>query len=128
MDLAAATAFLMKVFGKKEKEGFQETPKEEKQVKPYGVIGMVIVFVYFIVLFLQSCAGARLSWCYNQSIGTGTALAVFYAILCFFFPGFYMVLYTFFLSPMCAGEESKTNLVENIVANASRPLIGGRRR
>ena len=127
MDLAAATAYLTSLL---KKEGFQNAPKKEEKTygQLFGVGGMVVFIVYFIILFLQSCAGARLSWCYNQSIGTGTALAIFYAILCFFFPGVYMVFYTFFLAPMCAGKEENTNVIKNILNNASsRPLAGGRR-
>ncbi len=127
MDLSAATAFIMS-FIPKVKEKFEDKPAEtKKEATPapttsYGPMALVGIFVYIVIMFLQSCAGARLSWCYNKSIGTNTFLAVLYAILCFFFPGFYMILYTFFLAPICGGDAPKENLVESIATNINRAV------
>ena len=138
MDLAAATAYITSFVQKLKKEGFEDKPAEQPQPQPqpatqeqqlqasgYGTFAMIGIFVYILVMFLQSCAGARLSWCYNKSIGTNAVLAVIYAILCFIFPGFYMVLYTFFLAPMCGGEQPKNNIVDSIATNMSAAINSG---
>ena len=145
MDLAAATAYITNFVQKLKREGFEDKQQPTTEVKGaatqdqpqiqsggYGTFAIIGIFVYILVMFLQSCAGARLSWCYNKSIGTNTLLAVIYAILCFIFPGFYMVLYTFFLAPICGAEEPKNNIVDSIATNinaaVNAPKIGGGRR
>ena len=127
MELLAGGALISKMF--RLGEGFEDkqkstTTEPQSAVTTYGGIGLLVVIGILFIFFLQSCAGARLSWCYNKSIGTNTLLAVIYAILCFFFPGFYMILYAFFLAPPCGGEVPKTNIVESVATNITNTLKG----
>jgi hypothetical protein len=70
-------------------------------------------FIFGIVMFIATCYGAaRLSYCYNVSIGNADS-AILYAVLCFLFPTFYYPYYALFLNPVCAKR--------------SNSLLGGRR-
>jgi len=71
--------------------------------------------IMFFLMFITAYASARLSYCYNISIGnTGSALA--YAFLCFFFNVFYIPYYGIFLNPLCSSSR-------NVV-----PTVGGKKR
>ena len=71
--------------------------------------------VSFFFMFITAYASARLSYCYNMSIGnTGSALA--WAFLCFFFDVFYIPYYGIFLNPVCASTRNVA------------PIVGGKKR
>ena len=126
MDLLAGSALMSKLF-RFGSEGFkteQKTEEIQPSILSYGGYAIFLVFLVLLIFFLQSCATARLSWCYNKTIGTNTFLAVIYAILCFWFPGFYIILYTFFLAPICGQEAPKTNIVESVATNITNTLKG----
>ncbi len=115
------------------KEGFQSeqpvgkqtpTPPEEKgygfgMFSVIGLLGTLITIAFCV-------AAARLSWCYNSKIGTGTFLSIVYGALCFFFPSFYTTYYAFFLLDCGSGSisDSVVNNVKNF-KNLNLPLLPG---
>jgi hypothetical protein len=116
------------------KEGFQDssaptpTPAESSSLGLFSkmsLIGLVFALLFCI-------AAARLSWCYNSKIGTGTFLSVVYATLCFFFPSFYTTYYSFFLLD-CSGSGTLTENIKNLnnlginSLNSRNNQKGGRR-
>lgn len=97
------------------REQFAETDAPQ-QSTPFVVFLLpVIGFLLFIV---ATCYGAsRLSWCYNKSIGASDGTATAWAILCFFFSGFYYPFYAIFLHSCTP-----------VTASAVSRFVGGRRR
>ena len=70
----------------------------------YAIIGrnILIILVLVFIFLIANCYGAaRLSWCYNTFYGTGEAEKLLWAILCFFYSGFYFPFYAIFLDPVC---------------------------
>lgn len=57
-----------------------------------------------LLLFVQAIGSARLSYCYNISIGNSEGVAFLYAILCFIFPSLYYPYYSFFLNTTCSSS------------------------
>jgi len=55
-----------------------------------------------LLMFVQAIGSARLSYCYNISIGNSEGVAFLYAILCFIFPSLYYPYYSFFLNTACS--------------------------
>ena len=84
-------------------EGFQSTDKEADE----PIVGTILTTLYTFVMggaliaFLISYGAARLSYCYNQSIGTSIELTYLYAIVCFFFSFVYYPFYAIMLNPLC---------------------------
>jgi hypothetical protein len=71
---------------------------------PVFLAGMsAILFMLSSVIFaiVFSYGSAKLSYCYNKYLGATDGTAMFFAILCFFFSGFYYPYYSIFLSPIC---------------------------
>jgi len=100
----------------KEKEPFATSAETPTSNAPLG--GLVLISIlFFLYFFITSYGAAKLSYCYNISIGNSKAAATAWSILCFFFSGFYYPIYGLFLAPLC----SKTT-------NAAAVLTGGRRR
>ena len=73
------------------REGFQGT------YTPGATLTLIVVTLFAAI---SAAAAAWLSWTYNMYIGTPTALAFVYAILCFLFSDFYFMIYAFFLNPI----------------------------
>lgn len=100
----------------KEKEPFASSAATPTSNMSVG--GAIIILIFFLLLwFLGNYGAARLSYCYNISIGNSKGAATAWSILCFFFSGLYYPIYGLFLNPLC----SKTG-------NAASVLTGGRRR
>jgi hypothetical protein len=59
---------------------------------------ITVLFLFFI--FVYSFGAAKLSYAYNTSVGS--SMAFLWAILAFFFSGFYYPYYAFFVSPVGA--------------------------
>jgi hypothetical protein len=84
-------------------EGFQSKDKEADE----PIVGTILTTLYTFVMggaliaFLISYGAARLSFCYNQSIGTSIELTYLYAIVCFFFSFVYYPFYAIMLNPLC---------------------------
>lgn len=57
--------------------------------------------VIFLIGFVAAIGSARLSYCYNLSIGNGSGVALLFAVLCFTFPSLYYPYYALFLNPLC---------------------------
>jgi hypothetical protein len=70
--------------------------------------GLIFSFVY-------SLGAAKLSYAYNTSVGN--SMAFVWAILAFFFSGFYYPYYAFFVNPV--GVSAISSIL---------PTVGGRRR
>jgi len=66
-----------------------------------GVFAMLSSLLVFIFLMITSYGAARLSYCYNISVGNTTDAAFLFSILCFFFPSFYYPYYALVLNPLC---------------------------
>lgn len=96
--------------------GIKKSASEEPfSTSDEDTITIIFWLIMFFLLIVTSYASARLSYCYNISIGnTGSALA--WAFLCFFFNIFYIPYYGIFLNPVCA---SSRNAV---------PTVGGKKR
>lgn len=65
--------------------------------------GIIVLYLLLITLFaILTCVGsARLSYCYNISIGNPGDVAFMFAVLCFFFPHFYYPYFALLLNPLC---------------------------
>lgn len=88
----------------------------ESDSKGSGLIWLILSLLLTIAFIIAYSAGAaRLSWCYNKSLGTDTGLAIFYAFLAYSFAGFYYPYYGLFVNPVCS-------------LRATPATIGGRRR
>ena len=76
-------------------------------VKIIGNIGRVFSNFFYgigfilLLMFIHGMASARLSYCYNISIGNTEGVAFLFAILCFLFPSLYFPYYSFILNPTC---------------------------
>jgi len=68
----------------------------------------VFAFLFYSTLFVIiaaftiSLGSARLSYCYNISIGNSGGVAFLFSILCFIFPFPYIPFYAFFLHTACS--------------------------
>ena len=73
-------------------------------INPFKSSNLVLAIIYSFLLFcmLGSIASARLSYCYNISIGNPDGVAFMYAILCFFLPFIYVPFYAFVLNTACS--------------------------
>ena len=61
----------------------------------------IVVFLLVIIFSFQYAYGAaKLSYCYNTSIGNAQS-AFLWSFLAFFFSGFYYPYYALFLNPLC---------------------------
>ncbi len=80
---------------KKKKDGF------EGENAMFGPTFIVIVIGVLLFVLLYSAGAAKLSWCYNSSVGTGTALKFIYAAVAFWFSQFYYPFYAFFVDDNC---------------------------
>ncbi len=84
-------------------EGFQSKDKEADE----PIVGTILTSLYtfmmggMLVAFLVGYGAARLSYCYNMSIGTSMELTYLYAIVCFFFSFVYYPFYAIMLNPLC---------------------------
>jgi hypothetical protein len=95
-------------------EGFQDP--QTGSVGMVASVGIIYVISMIVLCIAISYGAARLSWCYNMTIGTDSGLAVLYAFLAFMFSGLYYPFYALFLNPVCA------------MRSAAVSVIGGRRR
>ena len=68
-----------------------------------GLIAVIIVvfLVGTVISFLPAYGAAKLSYCYNTSIGNAES-AFMWSFLAFFFCGLYYPYYALFLNPLCA--------------------------
>ena len=84
-------------------EGFQSNHKEEDEPIVGTILGAIYTFLVggALIAFLIGYGAARLSFCYNQSIGTSIELTYLYAIVCFFFSFVYYPFYAIMLNPLC---------------------------
>ena len=97
-------------FGKRllTSEGFQSEDDDAP------VIGSIVAGIYsfifggMLIFFLIGFGAARLSFCYNQSIGTSIELTYIYAAIAFIFCYAYYPFYSFFLNPLCV---KRTNMM-----------------
>jgi len=64
-----------------------------------GILGLSILIV--VVSFIAAFGAARLSYCYNLSVGNGSSTALMFAVICFIFPSLYYPYYALFLNPLC---------------------------
>jgi len=81
-------------------DGLQVKPNPAQLVEAFFSFFIWIVLI-FIFYFATSYGAARLSYCYNISIGNTSDIAFVYSILCFFFSGIYYPFYALFLNPLC---------------------------
>jgi hypothetical protein len=82
-------------------------------------IGSYLLFIVggiLIYSFVYSFGAAKLSYAYNNSVGN--SMAFVWALLAFFFSGFYYPYYAFFVSPVGAPT----------VSTILPATVGGRRR
>lgn len=80
-------------------EAFQD--QETNDVGIWAKLGFLGILIMMVVAFLASFGAARLSWCYNMYVGNSTSISIFYALLAFWFSGFYYPFYAWFLNPIC---------------------------
>jgi hypothetical protein len=69
-----------------------------------GLLGFLVVLFYFvniIIIILGLFGAAKLSWCYNTFYGMSEGEKAIWAVLCFFFAGFYYPFYALLLDPVC---------------------------
>jgi hypothetical protein len=93
------------VLGKK--EGFYDSSGGTISFAEMGAYAL-ITSVLMLILLITNCYGAaRLSWCYNTFYGVGEGEKLLWAILCFFFPGFYYPFYATSLDPVCGRVAQK---------------------
>jgi len=64
-----------------------------------GVLGLSVLIVF--ISFIAAVGAARLSYCYNLSVGNGSSTALMFAVICFIFPSLYYPYYALFLNPLC---------------------------
>lgn len=89
-------------------EGF----KEEDAPIQVGATIIAPILLSIVLIFASMYGASHLSWCYNKSIGASDGTAMMWALLCFFFSGFYYPFYAIFLHQ----------------CTVTRVLTGGRRR
>jgi amino acid transporter len=77
---------------------------------------MVSVGLVAFFSFIYSLGAAKLSYAYNTSVGSSSAFL--WAIIAFFFSGFYYPYYAFFVDPVGS----------TAISSVLPPVIGGRRR
>ena len=61
----------------------------------------IILGVVLLITILYSAGAARLSWCYNISVGNSKTEAFIWSFICFFFSGIYYPFYALVLNPVC---------------------------
>jgi len=90
------------------KQGFtdQNSTEEENYLLVRGLLFLVF---YFILMLVSGIGAARLSYNYNIYIGNTGGAAMGFAILNFFFYGFYYPYYALFLDPLGTKRRSSTN-------------------
>ena len=100
------------------KDGFQDTPIVSGKGPVTFAVTSAIVFMIASLVFaiLTSYGAARLSYCYNKYTGATDTMALFFAVLCFFFSFLYYPYYAVFLSPLCSLNKNGAS------------MSGGRRR
>jgi hypothetical protein len=87
--------------------GFADAGTDASGVKIIGNLGNVLSKFFYgigfilLLMFIHGMASARLSYCYNISIGNTEGVAFLFAILCFLFPSLYFPYYSFILNPTC---------------------------
>lgn len=66
--------------------------------------GLIVVAVIGFLLFglFYAVGAAKLSWCYNSSLGASTGVKLIWAVLAYFFSATYYPYYAFFLDENCA--------------------------
>jgi len=68
-------------------------------------IGSTALYTYVVLAlvftFLYSYGAARLSWCYNISIGNSTGVAFGWSVVNFIFSSIYYPFYALFLNRVC---------------------------
>jgi hypothetical protein len=90
------------------KEGFAESQEDEATIANTILAGIYTFMFGGMLLFaIIGYGSARLSFCYNQSIGTSIELMYIYAAICFVFPYIYYPYYSIMLNPLCI---KKTNV------------------
>jgi uncharacterized membrane protein len=84
-------------------EGFQSKDKEADEPIVGSIIATLYTFLFggMLIFLLIGYGAARLSFCYNQSIGTPIELTYVYAVLCFLFCYVYYPFYAIMLNPLC---------------------------
>ena len=87
-----------------DKLGVQPKKKDGFESQGEGMsftTAIVYILLVLTVLFIYSYGAAKLSWCYNSSMGTGAGLKFLYSLLAFFFSSFYYPFYALFLDDNC---------------------------
>jgi len=97
------------------------TPDASLQVNPVPIGTMNALFIVYIIIMvlltvIYGYGAARLSYCYNIAQGATSGTAIFWAVLCFLFSGWYYPFHGIFLSS-CG----------SVVTNTMRKVGGGRR-
>jgi len=90
------------------KQGFtdQNSTEEENYLLVRGLLFLVF---YFILMLVSGIGAARLSYNYNIHVGNTGGAAMGFAILNFFFYGFYYPYYALFLDPLGNKRRNTTN-------------------
>ena len=72
-------------------------------VSSSALAGLTVMgsFLALLFAFATAIGAARMSWCYNNYLGTSENMKIIYAVLAFIFCGFYYPYYGLFLDPTC---------------------------
>lgn len=93
------------------KEGFAESQEDDASIANTILAGIYTFMFGGILLFVIIGYGsARLSFCYNQSIGTSIELMYIYAAICFIFPYIYYPYYSIMLNPLCVKKTNSSTM------------------
>ena len=73
--------------------------EEELTIDKYYYTALIL---YIIVLLIVAFGAAKLSYTYNNFIGTSGGLKTFYAVIAFLLSEFYYPYYAYFVDPLPA--------------------------
>jgi hypothetical protein len=71
--------------------------EEELTIDKYYYTALIL---YIIVLLIVAFGAAKLSYTYNNFIGTSGGLKIFYAVIAFLLSEFYYPYYAYFVDPL----------------------------
>ena len=87
-----------------------------------SISAIILVVLFGLVFsFLYGYGAAKLSYCYNVSVGNASS-ALVWSVLAFFFSGFYYPYYALILNPLCVAKAGGT------AVGAVGAVVGGVRR
>lgn len=88
---------------KKGSEAFTNSHDIQAYTQGYTAIAFTMLLVSIVISVLYAYGAAKLSYCYNVSIGNGGS-AFMWSVLAFFFSAAYYPYYSLFLNPLCAAK------------------------